>query len=74
MKNELAVGDVVTLVGAPVGQLYEVVDILPPLSPKRNPGIRRVLIREVDGPDGAFGVGEDVLTKAVEDLAGGPVL
>lgn len=73
MKTELAVGDLVALRHAPDGQMYEVVDIRPPLD-RDQPTIRRVLINEVDGPDFPFGVGEDVLTKAVEDLAGGPVL
>ena len=74
MKNGIQIGDVVTLARAPVGRPYEVVDIRPPLDPKGNPGIRRVLIREVNGPDGPFGVGEDVLTKAVIDPTGAPVL
>jgi len=72
MKNELAVGDLVALRHAPTGQLYEVVDIRPPL--QQGGTIRRVLINEVDGPDFPFGVGEDVLTKAVEDPTGAPVL
>ena len=73
MNKELMVYAIVTLRGAPDGQLYEVVDIRPPLD-RDQPTVRRVLIREVDGPDGAFGVGEDVLTKAVEDPTGAPVL
>lgn len=72
MKNELAGGDLVALRHAPTGQQYVVVDIRPPL--QQGGTIRRVLINEVDGPDFPFGVGEDVLTKAVEDPTGAPVL